>query len=415
MVMSRRAGEDLDLKHHLRVLFVTTSFPTSGADLSGIFVYRLSRSLIALNTTVTVLAPSGLTRSYWPASPLVRRFRYAPSSWQRLAHQPGGIPVALANHPQLYVMVPQFLIMMGLNFIRLARHCDLIHAHWSISGALAVLLSFSQKKPVITTLRGSDVHRAGESRIFAWLQREVVHRSDFTVGVSHSIVAELKKDHPNQADGIEFVPNGVDDLFYSVEAHRSHFPPSPLKILYIGSLIPLKGLDVLLHALAKMPGESSWTMTLAGNGPERRNLSALASTLKIGSKVRFMGLIRPDKIHEVMSDHHLLVLPSHREGRPNVVLEAMAAAMPVVGTDIDGTRELVREGLTGWLVPPGDEEALAQVLMSLVRGEKDLTSVGMRGRQWMLEQGLTWNETACLYRHLYLQALYSRGATLSRE
>ncbi|MEA3386708.1 MAG: glycosyltransferase, partial [Thermodesulfobacteriota bacterium] len=132
-----------------------------------------------------------------------------------------------------------------------------------------------------------------------------------------------------------------------------------------------------------------------------------AIELGINTNIRFLGGVSPDGIPQLMNDHHILILPSYREGRPNVVLEAMAAALPVLATDIEGTRELVQHGQTGWLVPPGDADVLSGALAALLGGKMDLAAAGLAGRQWMQEQGLTWDNTAKLYSHLYVEALKS--------
>jgi glycosyltransferase involved in cell wall biosynthesis len=391
----------------LRILHLTTSFPSGPDDAAGPFVLRLLEAQEKLGIQCRVLTPASTSPSTWPDADKVCRFRYAPWSWQRLAQQPGGIPAALEKQPWLYGLLPSFLAGMALSLIRLAGQHDIIHAHWSVCGAMAVLIQSMHRRPVITTLRGSDVHRAKKSGAFSLLHRKAIRGSHLTVGVSQTIAAELRQQYPGMADKIRFVPNGVDDVFYTLPTERDHIAPSPFKLLFVGSLIPLKGLDVLLNALARVNSLPLWTLTVAGDGPKKDHLKSFATDLKIDKNIRFLGSISPDGIPQLMNDHHLLILPSYQEGRPNVVLEAMAAALPVLATDIKGTRELIQHSKTGWLVPPGDADKLAEKLAALFGEEKDLTVVGLAGRQWMQEQGLTWDKTAKLYSQLYMDALKS--------
>jgi glycosyltransferase involved in cell wall biosynthesis len=226
------------------------------------------------------------------------------------------------------------------------------------------------------------------------------------------MAAELRRQHPGTADKIRFVPNGVDDAFYSLPTERNHLSLSLFKLLFVGSLIPRKGLDVLLKALAMINSLSSWALTVAGDGPEGDHLKSLAIDLGINTSIRFFGSVSPDGVPQLMNDHHLLILPSYQEGRPNVVLEAMAAALPVLATDIEGTRELVQHGQTGWLVPPGDIDALSERLTTVLGAKRNLAAVGLAGRQWLQEQGLTWSETARNYRHLYAEAIRDWGGVV---
>jgi glycosyltransferase involved in cell wall biosynthesis len=392
----------------LRILHLTTSFPSGLDDAAGPFILRLIEALKKAGTQCRVLTPASTSPSTWPDADKVCRFRYAPWSCQRLAQQPGGIPVALAGQPWLYGLLPLFLASMALSLIRLARQHDIIHAHWSICGALAVLTQPIHQRPVITTLRGSDINYAKKSRIFYLLHKEAIQKSIFIAGVSQAIADDLRRQYPGMADKIRFIPNGVDDAFYALPTERDHLAPSPFKLLFIGSLIPLKGLDVLLKAMTRINSLPSWALTVVGDGPEGDHLKSLATSLGIiNTNIRFLGSVSPDGIPQLMNDHHLLILPSYQEGRPNVVLESMAAALPVLATDIEGTRELIQHGQTGWLVPPGDVDELAGQLAALLGGTRDLAAAGLAGRHWMQEQELTWDNTAKLYRHLYIEVLKS--------
>jgi glycosyltransferase involved in cell wall biosynthesis len=388
----------------LRILHLTTSFPSGPDDAAGPFILRLFEAQEKLGIQCRVLTPASTGPSTWPDANKVCRFRYAPWSYQRLAQQPGGIPVALAGQPRLYGLLPPFLASMGLSLIRLARQHDIIHAHWSVCGAMAVLTQSMHRRPVIITLRGSDVHRAKKFGAFSLLHRKAIQGSRLTVGVSQTMAAEFRRQYPGMADKIRFVPNGVDEVFYTQSFGRNRLSLSPFKLLFIGSLIPRKGLDVLLKALARIKAQCTWTLTVAGDGPEKDYLRSLATDLKIDKNIRFLGSVPYAKIPKLMRDHHLLILPSYQEGRPNVVLEAMAAALPVLATDIEGTRELIQDG---WLVPPGDVDKLSEELAALLEGKRDLAAAGLAGRQWMQEQGLTWNNTAKLYSQLYMDALKS--------
>jgi glycosyltransferase involved in cell wall biosynthesis len=182
----------------------------------------------------------------------------------------------------------------------------------------------------------------------------------------------------------------------------------PFKILFIGSLIPRKGCEIALKALADLSNEKKTILTIVGDGPERNNLQQQALSAGIADRVYFTGSIPPQEIVHFIEQHHLLLLPSYHEGRPNVVLEAMASAMPVVASNIDGNRELVREGINGWLFPSGDYRKLAELLSSISQGKKNLHSAGRAGREWMRDQGLTWEKTANSYIKLYKTVLSGR-------
>lgn len=397
----------------MRVLHLTTSFPQFAGDPSGIFVYQLVEELSRKGVVCGVLTPGSGRRCESFESCRVDRFSYAPRAWQRLAHQPGGIPHALKQTPLLHLLLPGFLTSFAFHIVQMAEKYDLIHAHWSVCGAMAVLTQKLHGKPVVTTLRGSDMYLAGKRTPFAWIQKRSLTQSDFTVGVSKEMFLSLRKQHPALTHRIAFIPNGVGDEFYNIPLNGRPGPP-PFRILYVGSLVSNKGVDILLRALAACDCAHLWQLTVAGEGPARADLAQMAQQFELSHRILFLGTVPPSGIPSLMADHHVLVLPSYREGRPNVVLEAMASGLPVIGTEIDGVRELVQPDRTGWLVPPGKPTLLMSLLTSLFRGDLDLASAGKAGREWMIGQGLTWEHTALQYRGAYGSVMNRRNSLKPR-
>lgn len=388
----------------LRILHLTTSFPQSPRDFSGLFVWRLIQALENEEVFCRILTPSSTRSSSWPETSIVRRFKYAPRSWQQLANTPGGIPQSLNKNSLLYALVPNLLISMAIHLLIAAELCDLIHAHWSICGAVAALTKPIHRKPVITTLRGTDVNWAKMRRPYAWLHNKSIAGSNFTVGVSDKIAMQMKNEHPKLSNRIAFIPNGVNDSFYRIRSFSRPSPP-PLKFLFAGSLIPIKGVDTLIKALHTLDSTCRWQLTIAGDGPERGRLINIAEKFSLSKKIAFIGVVPPENMPSLMADHHILVHTSYSEGRSNVVLEAMAAGLAVIGTDIPGIRELVQNGRTGWIVPPGNPDILTEVLKALIYGEINYMTAGKTGQEWMIDQRLTWKETASRYCELYGKAV----------
>lgn len=394
-------GRERMHSRNLRVLHVTTSFPFSAADFSGRFLSPLLLALEAQNVTCHVLAPAGHVPQS-RASPGVTRFRYAPWGFQRLAAPGGGIPHGLRRHPLLHLLLPPFLVSMTVTIVALARRYDLVHAHWSVCGAAAVLARPIHGRPVITTFRGTDLRWSRTRALYAAVTHMAILGSSFVTAVAQEMVAELKETHPRCARRFVFVPNGVAEAFYAVAAPER---PLPLRLLFVGSLTDSKGVGVLIDALAMLIGEGEWQLDIVGEGPDERRLKALASRRGVDGRIHFVGVLPFSEMPRCMAAHHVLVLPSRSEGRPNVVLEAMAAGMAVVGSDISGVRELIRDGVNGWLVRCGDPASLADILGRLIRGELDWERAGRMGRVWMQEKALTWTQSARTYRALYERAL----------
>jgi glycosyltransferase involved in cell wall biosynthesis len=136
-------------------------------------------------------------------------------------------------------------------------------------------------------------------------------------------------------------------------------------IVAVGALNPLKSYDVLLHALSQVAWTGgAFTLSLAGDGPERARLENLADSLGIGALVHFMGEI--DDVPDLLAQAHLMVHPSLSEGLSNAILEAMAEGLPVIATNADGNREIVQHEANGLLVPVNQPDALADAIRRLL-------------------------------------------------
>lgn len=154
-----------------------------------------------------------------------------------------------------------------------------------------------------------------------------------------------------------------------VEPDRYRRPPSGAgdRLLFVGRLVAAKGLPVLLAALALARRERpSLSLAVVGDGPDRPALEAEAQALGLGGSVSFLGYRNQEQVADLLSESSALVLPSFAEGVPVVLMEAMAAGLPVVATRIAGIPELVEDGVSGLLVPPGDEEALARAILGVM-------------------------------------------------
>ena len=157
--------------------------------------------------------------------------------------------------------------------------------------------------------------------------------------------------------------------------------PRPGRILSIGRLVPKKGYDVLLRACALLAGEGrEFDLLIVGGGDLRPQLEALACELGIAARVRITGARPQTELLDELRRAEVFalaprVLPDgDRDGVPNVILEAMAAGVPVVSTDVSGVPEVIHHGVTGLLAPPGDPRALAEAL------EKMLADAELRRR-----------------------------------
>ena len=165
-------------------------------------------------------------------------------------------------------------------------------------------------------------------------------------------------------------------------------PEGPLRLAAIGRFVEQKGQMVLIHALAKLvEAHPDLHLSLIGDGEMRQDLEAAIARYDLARHVTLTGWLSEADVRAELAKAHALVMPSFAEGLPMVVMESMAAARPVVATYIAGTPELVVPGQTGWLVPAGDPDVLAEAISDLAATPAEaLSRMGQAGRSRVLQR-----------------------------
>lgn len=181
---------------------------------------------------------------------------------------------------------------------------------------------------------------------------------------------------------IHFIPNGVD--LESLSPGRADAPreDGPVRLLFAGRLVAAKGGEHLLRALHILNDTrgAPFTCTIAGSGPDEKRLRELAGILGLGSRVRFRGHVPHEEMAALYHSHDILVHPSISEGHPLTILEAFAAGLPVVASDLPAIREMGPSPALN-LVEPGSAENLAAALAAALASTAFRTSAGKTSAQ----------------------------------
>jgi len=234
-------------------------------------------------------------------------------------------------------------------------------------------------------------------RLTAWLTTGSVCVSQGVMDFSRE-VARLDPDR------LMVIPNGIDPGPFdaAMPALRTTLgvPEDAHLALYVGRLDPQKGLPDLLDAAERVIRERcDWHLVLAGDGPSRDWLARqLSDRAGLRENVHWLG--QRDDIPSLLKSADVLVQASLWEGMPNVVLEAMAARRPVIGTAVEGTEDLVVAGRTGWLVPPHDVIALHHALVEAAESPQQCHRYGEAGRL-RVEQEFSLDATVAAYEELW--------------
>jgi len=195
-----------------------------------------------------------------------------------------------------------------------------------------------------------------------------------------------------QKERLRVIPNGVDlDSFPLKDVSLSASMRNELGIAakdfvigFVGNLLPVKGLDVLFEALAKLPQEKHWRLLLVGDGPEEGNLRGLAKNLSIDDRIIWAG--RQSDMLRYYAAMDIFCLPSRSEGLSNALLEAQASGLPSVVTDIPGSREVVRDDENGFVVPKEDPCKLAEALETMLDKGPQLEHMSGNARRRIAER-----------------------------
>lgn len=195
-------------------------------------------------------------------------------------------------------------------------------------------------------------------------------------------LAELAVERGVPAQRVHFVPNAVTPP--TVQATPFGQAGRPPRIVAAGRLHPKKGFDVLVAALALLRDQDlAFDCEIAGEGDERARLEGLIAQHGLGDRVRLVGW-RAD-VPAFLATGDVFAFPSHQEGFPLVLLEAMAVGLPAVSSAIPGPVEMIADGVDGALVPPGDPAALARALAGLVATPERAAALGLAARAKVLE------------------------------
>ncbi|MGH2747919.1 MAG: glycosyltransferase [Actinomycetota bacterium] len=270
----------------------------------------------------------------------------------------------------------------------------IVHTHMAKAGALAraAALTVRPRPRLVHTYHGHVLEgyfSAPVERAFIAVERALARRTDILIAVSDEVrdaLLELGVGRPEQYRVIQL---GFDlsDLLEVTEpdgAFRASVgvPPGAPLVAVLGRLAPIKDHSTLLRAVARLPDVH---LVVLGDGELRSELKAEAEGLGLSARVRFLGWVTD--VVSVMRDVDAVALSSRNEGTPVSLIEALAAARPVVSTDVGGVRAVVTDGTSALLVPAGDPVALAQALDRLVRASPaERRGMGEAGRAHVRER-----------------------------
>lgn len=385
----------------MRVCLLTTSFPQRKNDTQAPFIYELCSALAKKGIRIDVICPAEVhakKEEIW-GNIHVHRFQYMiPRQWQRLTAE-GGMVTNLKSSWIAKTQWPIFSLVFLWKALHHAKKADIIHCQWSFSGVIGVMLKKMLGKKLILTERGSSAHLALKNKAMKATLLYILKNCDMVTANNQHQIGQFYRLGIKKP--MMTIPNGIDmKLFRKMDQKvckkRIKLPEDQRAIVYVGRLVEDKGLEMLMQVMYEVKKRrKDIKCYVIGSGRLEKELKKRVNNLKVQERVIFMGSIPQKEIPYYLNAADALVLPSLREGRPNVVAEALACGTFVIASDIPGCGELLSLLPHGKLLPPQNTEKWINAIVALRIKKID------RKKYEAFRKELTWEKSAEKYEAVY--------------
>ena len=396
----------------VRLLTYTTLYPSASQPQHGIFVENRLRQIVALEgVSARVVAPV----PWFPLSG-ARFGRYGAYAGIARRETRFGIDI---RHPR-YPVIPRIgmSIAPGLLYQATRRLVstmrddeigfDVIDAHYFYpDGVAAAMLGRALGRPVVISARGTDINLIPDYPTPRQLILRAASQAAAIIAVSDALRRRMIEIGVEAAK-ITVLRNGVDTgIFAPVDRARARAELGVKRpaMVAAGNVLAAKGQDVAIRALLLL---DDMELLVVGAGPDEAAFAALAHSIGVADRVRFVGRVPHGDLARYFSAAEVSVLPSMREGWPNVLLESLACGTPVVASNVGGVSEIITSADVGRIMPERTPEALADAVRSLRASPPDRDRV----RAYAAEFG--WEETARAQRALYAEVISTFAAAGGR-
>lgn len=398
---------NLSQPHPQRVLYVVSRFPS----LSTTFTTNEMAAVAARGVSVYI-APIWKTPANQPPhaseeallSRVVRPTWRHPRTWRRVLKaatrpQAWGVIARLVPGHLTSAYLPLKLlsaIPRGLFWGQwcVDNHIDHIHAHFLTSPAtVALIASAVSGVPYSYTAHAHDI-TARRPPITSGSVELKARRAALGVTISHYNRRYMLQRWPRLANTrLEVIYNGIDTGLFRPHTARAHDPQADKRVISVSRLVPIKGHEFLIRAVAQLRREGvGLRLDMYGEGPQRRALQKLIDELDAHAYIRLCGAIVQEALAEELRAADVFALASvllpkgDCDGLPAVLAEALACGLPTVSTQVTGIPEIIQDGVTGLCVPPGDVSAMAEAIRWVLDHPAEAAAMARRGRQLVEEQ-----------------------------
>ncbi|MFI5383996.1 MAG: glycosyltransferase [Methanosarcina thermophila] len=396
----------------MKVLEVCQEFPNRYYPQLGTFIKQSIDSIANQGVDVTVISPKPFVLPF-SSFPYHNFFKLP-----RIEHT----EKYDLHYPRYIYAVPKkyFYPITGISYsLFVSKYAvknikpvpDLIHAHFSYPDGYGMMkLAKRWNVPLVISALGTIERKVAYEG--SYTSKQIIEAMSFADRIL-SVSEDLKLHIVNlgiDKNKVHVVPNGVDIGKFK-PAGKAHarsilnLPRDKNIVLFVGALRKIKGVDYLIEAAHSFVDKDTYLFMVGRDDGLKKNLEKRAHELKIANYIKFTGPVNHEDIPLWISASDILVLPSLSEGRPNVILEALACEVPVVATDVGGIPELMVDGETGYLVPPKSPDELSRKINKLLDDKNRREKMGKFGRKCIIQRGLTWEAHAKTTVDIYQELL----------
>jgi len=363
----------------MHVAMITREFPPNSGGI-GYYVYYLSKNLCERGYKISIITRGSFKKT--------------------TKEELNGIDIYRASFIPLF---PFHIFIHGVFVKRLLEsmenELDLVHMHSPLTPPVKTTL------PIITTVHSpsrrarnalyhetfdlvSFAERCQSMFIYPSIETKLFEISNKITTVSSSVGIELKEYGLNPKE-ISVIGNGVDEnLFKPIRSKKSKED----YVLYVGSLKAGKGLLNLINCgyiISKIKPKTKFI--ICGSGPLLQILKKRVKRLNLQKQFLFLGLLGRDRLVRIYQKAAIQVIPSQHEGLPTVLLEGMSCGLPVIATNVGGNNEVINSGENGFLIPPNDPLAMANIIYKLLDDMDLRKRIGYSARR-TIENKYTWDK-----------------------
>ncbi len=413
----------------MRVTHIVTAFPRSADDPITPWLVELVSRQRERGLDARVLAPAYRGGPADEPLPIpVRRFRYAPAAWESLTHDET-VPDRLRRKRRYAALLPGYLlggIRAASREGRRGRGPHVAHVHWPVPHALfgnslrrAARKAGGDASPAAVVCSFYSAELSWVKNSLPWLRSLLswsIRTADSVTAISRSTAAQVEA---LGAGSVRVVPYGsalADDgrrPEREALASRDAGPRStqePVRLLFVGRLVERKGVEVLVRALQVVRRTTAAHLTIVGEGARKSAIEAVVADCELSEHVTMAGRVPTRQLRSEYEAADVFVLPAvvdakgDTEGLGVVLMEALGHERPVIASEVGGIVDIVTHGETGWLVPPGDHEALGEQILRVVADPEGSRAVARRGRE-RIQEDFSWSSVLDRTDAAYAEAL----------